>query len=48
MDPTKNFKKLKEPTVSEISDMMRILPTPITVCIEDLEEIYSQEDKNAI
>jgi len=31
-------------TKKEIQQMLKILPLGINVCLEDLEEIYSQDD----
>ena len=33
-------------TKKEIQQMLKILPLGINVCLEDLEEIYSQEFSN--
>lgn len=36
----------RETDVLKIRDMIRILPVPMTLSGGDLDEIYSQEDKN--
>jgi len=33
-------------TLKQVGDMIKILPVPMSVCEEDLLEIYSQEEKN--
>jgi len=37
-----NIKNKKN--IQRIKEMLKIIPNGITVCLEDLEEIYSQDD----
>ena len=39
-----NIKNKKN--IQRIKEMLKIIPNGITVCLEDLEEIYSQEFSN--
>ena len=34
-----------EYTKTEIQAMLKLIPNGITVCLEDLKEMYSQEEK---
>ena len=42
MDPTENF--MEELTEQEVHDMMKVIPNGIPLILEDLYEIFSQED----